>query len=173
MRVAPTFIRFGSFEIEKDLNERGSLVPKLWDYCQKYFESKEYLKEIILKTARLVALWQSYGFCHGVLNTDNMSIIGVTIDYGHFAFMEYFNRRHICNHSDDKGRYSYENQPGICKWNLIKLCEALDCVIDQKESKELVENLYSKEYENYYFSIMLKKLGLKEIDSNIAECNQI
>ena len=62
-----------------------------------------------MRTAKLVALWQSYGFCHGVLNTDNMSILGLTIDYGPFGFMEYFDKNYICNHSDNEGRYSYTN----------------------------------------------------------------
>lgn len=72
-----------------------------------------------------MALWQTVGFCHGVLNTDNMSILGITLDYGPFGFMEYFNRDHICNTSDDSGRYSYANQPAMCRWNCSKLLEAL------------------------------------------------
>ena len=66
-------------------------------------------EEIVRRTARLVSDWQCCGFVHGVLNTDNMSILGLTIDYGPFGFMEYFNKKHICNHSDSDGRYSYQN----------------------------------------------------------------
>jgi len=65
-------------------------------------------EEIVMRTIKLAARWQSVGFCHGVLNTDNMSVLGLTIDYGPFGFMDYFNPKHICNHSDDGGRYRYE-----------------------------------------------------------------
>lgn len=85
--------------------------------------------EIIKRTAETVALWQCYGFCHGVLNTDNMSILGLTIDYGPFGFMEYFDKKHICNHSDQEGRYCYQNQPKMCKWNLMRLSAALNVVL--------------------------------------------
>ena len=85
-----------------------------------------FLKEVVMRTAKLVAKWQAYGFCHGVLNTDNMSILGITIDYGPFAFMEHYNPKFICNYSDKEGRYRYEAQPEICLFNLIKLLESLD-----------------------------------------------
>lgn len=85
-----------------------------------------FLKEIVMRTAKLVAKWQAYGFCHGVLNTDNMSILGITIDYGPFAFMEHYNPKFICNYSDKEGRYRYEAQPEICLFNLKKLLESLD-----------------------------------------------
>jgi uncharacterized protein YdiU (UPF0061 family) len=85
-------------------SEIDKAYPKTED---KYLQ---YYKEITTKTAKLVAKWQSVGFCHGVLNTDNMSVLGLTIDYGPFGFMEHFDPRFICNHSDrDKGRYTYEN----------------------------------------------------------------
>ncbi len=78
-------------------------------------------EEIVSRTAKTVALWQCYGFCHGVLNTDNISILGLTIDYGPYAFMEHFDPAYICNHSDHEGRYRYEAQPEICHWNLEML----------------------------------------------------
>lgn len=68
-----------------------------------------FFEEVVKRTVKLVALWQCYGFCHGVLNTDNMSILGLTIDYGPYAFMEHFKPSFICNFSDTDGRYSYEN----------------------------------------------------------------
>jgi uncharacterized protein YdiU (UPF0061 family) len=74
-------------------------------------------KEIATRTARLVGLWQSYGFCHGVLNTDNMSIVGLTIDYGPFAFMPFYDTEFVCNLSDEDGRYSYGAQPAMVLWN--------------------------------------------------------
>lgn len=160
LRMAPTFIRFGSFEVELEQNPKGSLVPQLWKYTERFFETQDRFREIVFKTAKLVALWQCYGFCHGVLNTDNMSLIGLTIDYGPFAFIDYFNKSHICNHSDDQGRYSYENQPGICRWNLLRLCEALESVIDKEKAKDIVNKEYGEEYNRQYYSTMLKRLGL-------------
>ena len=65
-------------------------------------------EELVKSTAKMVAMWQCYGFCHGVLNTDNMSVLGLTIDYGPYGFMEHFDPKHICNHSDEHGRYRYE-----------------------------------------------------------------
>jgi uncharacterized protein YdiU (UPF0061 family) len=131
-RIAPSFFRFGSFEIFKDYDtltghqgpsvglEKEMLAPML-DYIAKYhFKDlwEEYnnnkkelyanmLKLIVIRTAVLAAYWQSYGFCHGVLNTDNMSILGLTIDFGPFGFLEFFDPAFICNHSDRNGRYSY------------------------------------------------------------------
>ena len=74
----------------------------------------------------MVAKWQVYGFVHGVMNTDNMSILGLTIDYGPYAFMDRFNSLHISNESDNQGRYCYKNQPSTCKYNLKKLAEAIE-----------------------------------------------
>jgi len=94
----------------------------------------------VRETAKMVALWQCYGFCHGVLNTDNLSVLGVTIDYGPYAWMEHFDPEFICNHSDkDRGRYKYKSQPSICKWNLIKLAEALHPVLPIELSSSYIE----------------------------------
>lgn len=88
---------------------------KCEDAAQSHAEMLDILTQ---RTAKMVALWQTIGFCHGVLNSDNMSIVGVTIDYGPYGFMEHFDPKHICNHSDNEGRYRFEAQPGICSWNL-------------------------------------------------------
>jgi uncharacterized protein YdiU (UPF0061 family) len=145
-RISPSFIRFGSFEIFKTTDpltgRRGpsvghhDLYLKLLDYVVKSYyphvysddimeSARAFFREICVRTARLVALWQCVGFCHGVLNTDNMSIVGVTIDYGPYGFLDRYDPSHICNRSDDRGRYAYDQQPSICKWNLKKLSEAL------------------------------------------------
>lgn len=103
----------------------------------------------------MVALWQCYGFCHGVLNTDNLSILGLTIDYGPYAFMEHFKPDFICNYSDKEGRYSYENQPAMVKWDLLRLAEALDPYVDQKASHEYIE----KEFDTLFSSTYLVTMG--------------
>lgn len=136
LRVAPNFIRFGSFEIFKEEDSetgregpsvglKNQMMPKLLDYLwdtqfSKRFQnhivarrSEKYkliFQEIVKTTAETIALWQCYGFCHGVLNTDNMSVLGLTIDFGPFAWMEHFDPNFICNHSDKgRGRYRFNS----------------------------------------------------------------
>lgn len=122
---------------------------------EKYLEM---YKLIVKLTAELVAYWQAYGFCHGVLNTDNMSILGLTIDYGPFGWMDYFNYDHICNHSDESGRYSYRNQPEICKWNLLKLAEAFKPIVDFTKMKSYLYEEYDEIYKKTYYSKMRQRV---------------
>lgn len=192
LRIAPTFIRFGSFEIfkkpdgltgrrgpsagQKDILVRlleyviETFYPKIQDAHRDDTEERylAFYKEVVLRTARLVADWQCVGFCHGVLNTDNMSIMGLTIDYGPFGFMDNFNSDFVCNASDDMARYSYKEQPEICKWNLLKLAEAIGDALPVSKSKALLENMYDKEFTECYLSKMRKKLGIihKEVPTD-------
>lgn len=92
-------IKYHFPEIKK-MQENGAINEEC--YIELY-------KEVVNRTAKLAALWQCYGFCHGVLNTDNLSILGLTIDFGPFGWIEHFDKGHVCNHSDTSGRYSYEN----------------------------------------------------------------
>ena len=119
-------------------------------------------EELVKKTAEMAALWQCVGFCHGVLNTDNMSMLGLTIDYGPYAFLENYDPNFICNHSDNEGRYSYKNQPEMCKWNLLKLAEALDPLLPKKDSKDYVNVNYDAYFNDCYRERMVQKLGLKD-----------
>lgn len=138
---------------------------------QKMYQ--EFFKQITLRTARLVASWQCIGFCHGVLNTDNMSIIGVTIDYGPYGFLDRYDPDHICNASDDGGRYSYSKQPVVCKWNLAKLAEALNPLVKFDDSMKILDENYDSEFKMAFESRMRKKIGLiKKLDSN-QESNQV
>ncbi|XP_072020102.1 protein adenylyltransferase SelO, mitochondrial-like [Amphiura filiformis] len=186
LRIAPTFIRFGSFEIFKPLDPmsgrqgpsvgRKDILDKMLDYTIKTFYPKVYedhpedtgarnlafYKEVMRLTAMLVAEWQCVGFCHGVLNTDNMSIAGATIDYGPFGFMDAYNPDHICNTSDDGGRYSYKKQPEICRWNLGKLAEAISMSLPEQEAKAELP-LYDECYQRHYMEKMRKKLGLLRV----------
>jgi uncharacterized protein YdiU (UPF0061 family) len=132
-RVAPSFVRFGHFEHFYS-NDRVDDLKKLADHVIERFypQCREaddpymaLLAEATRRTADLMADWQAVGFCHGVMNTDNMSILGLTIDYGPFGFMDGFNAHHICNHSDTQGRYSYSRQPQVGYWNLFCLAQAL------------------------------------------------
>lgn len=120
----------------------------------------EFYKEVTKRTAELVAKWQSVGFVHGVLNTDNMSILGLTIDYGPFEFIDHFTRNHISNHSDKGGRYSYSEQPNVCKWNLEKLAEALNPFINKDKSKGYLNKSYENIFLNEYLRLFRNKLGI-------------
>lgn len=107
-----------------------------------------------------MAEWQAVGWVHGVLNTDNMSIMGLTIDYGPYAFIEAFDEDFTPNGSDGSARYAYSKQPDICEWNLLKLAEAVDPIIPLAEGKAVISSLYKKEYERVYYEKMICKLGL-------------
>ncbi len=141
-RVAPSFLRFGHFEHFFHGNQHDALkqladhavdahFPELRDAANPY---QAMLDEVVTRTARLIAQWQTVGFCHGVMNTDNMSLLGLTIDYGPFGFLDGFDAGHICNHSDHSGRYSYANQPEIGLFNLHCLAQALLPLLDREEA---------------------------------------
>lgn len=132
-RFAPSFVRFGHFEHFWSTGQHDALrtladhviarfYPTLHETDNPYLGL---LAAVTLRTAELMAQWQAVGFCHGVMNTDNMSILGLTIDYGPFGFLDGFEAKHICNHTDSGGRYSYQNQPQIGYWNLFCLAQAL------------------------------------------------
>jgi uncharacterized protein YdiU (UPF0061 family) len=134
-RVAPSFLRFGHFEHFTHTAQDMQALRHLTDAAiERYFPGVAgpvaLLEEVARRTARLVAQWQLVGFCHGVMNTDNMSLLGLTIDYGPFGFLDAFDPHHICNHSDDQGRYSYARQPAIAFWNLHALAQAMMPLVD-------------------------------------------
>jgi uncharacterized protein YdiU (UPF0061 family) len=118
------------------------------------------LESVARRTARLVAQWQGVGFCHGVLNTDNMSILGLTIDYGPYGFMDGFSTGHICNHSDEHGRYAYDMQPQIGHWNLYALGQALVPLTDDVEATKAAIDTYLGEYQRAIDAVFRAKLGL-------------
>ncbi|KAF9407819.1 hypothetical protein BGZ94_002551 [Podila epigama] len=101
--------------------------------------------EVARRTAIMVSGWQAIGFCHGVMNTDNMSILGLTIDYGPFAFLDKYDPTWICNHSDTEGRYAFQEQPGICLWNLGRLALTLENLIGAQEQVDDLEWMSQQE----------------------------
>ena len=128
---------------------------------------REFLAANVRSTAKLVAQWQGFGFVHGVLNTDNMSVMGVTIDYGPFAFMEAFDPDFTPNGSDGSGRYAYEAQPEMVKWNLGKLGEALAPLLPEADARAAVaefDSLFTEAYQ----SIMFQKIGLNRRSSSLG-----
>ncbi len=168
-RLAKSHIRFGHFEHFHYRKEYEN-VKILADYCIENYHTdikkedyNSWFFEIVKSTAELIAKWQAIGFCHGVLNTDNMSIIGITLDYGPFGFLDNFDPYYICNHSDHSGRYSYDQQPGIGLWNLNALLNALSSIIDIQEARNVLAQYESIFVESYYKE-MYKKLALDETD---------
>ncbi len=162
-RVFPTNLRFGHFEMcfhyEKD-EELKALIQ----YAQKTFfpdcTVEEMLREVVKRTATLIAHWQNVGFCHGVMNTDNMSLLGLTIDYGPYGFMEDTVLNYVCNHSDHRGRYAYNQQPSIGMWNLERLMVCFMKEVPKEKLQEIL-NEYPGYFEAEYLKLSRKKLGLK------------
>lgn len=139
-RVSPSFVRFGHFEhfyandrVDALRTLADHVIDRFYPHCREADDPYlALLAEAVLSTASLVAQWQAVGFCHGVMNTDNMSVLGLTIDYGPFGFMDGFDAGHICNHSDSQGRYAYRMQPQIAYWNLFCLAQALLPIIGER-----------------------------------------
>ena len=169
-RTAPSFIRFGHFEhfsyndMHVELKALADFVinsfyPACRDALNPYAALLEAVSE---RTAHLMAAWQSVGFCHGVMNTDNMSILGLTIDYGPFQFLDAFDPTHVCNHSDNQGRYAYNKQPNIAYWNLFCLGQALLPLIGEQEHALAALEPYKAIFPDGLERKMLSKLGLTE-----------
>ncbi|MFC5523416.1 protein adenylyltransferase SelO [Polaromonas jejuensis] len=169
-RTAPSFIRFGHFEHFCYSNQHAQL-KRLADYVIDRFypacrEAKQpyaaLLEAVSERTAHLMAAWQAVGFCHGVMNTDNMSILGLTIDYGPFQFLDAFDPGHICNHSDTQGRYAYNKQPNIAYWNLFCLGQALLPLIEDQELALAALEPYKTIFPAALEAKMHAKLGLPD-----------
>jgi uncharacterized protein YdiU (UPF0061 family) len=170
-RMAPTFVRFGSFEHWHYSNKQDELrlladyVIKNWypEFTGAANPYKELLAEVTRRTARMIAGWQAVGFMHGVMNTDNMSILGLTLDYGPFGFMEAFDANHICNHTDQGGRYSYANQVPVGHWNCYALGNALLPLIGTPEDTEEALDQYRPAFGARLDELLHAKLGLLDV----------
>lgn len=184
-RVAPSFVRFGTFQLPVSRGpEEMGLVKQAGDYVIRhhYPEIEEqhkggggkyvaWLREVSLRTARLAAAWQCVGFVHGVLNTDNMSILGVTIDYGPFGFLDKFDPYWSPNLTDIQSgrRYCYRNQPEVCQWNCMQLANSLLAAdLVGKEEAEGVLKEFAEVLLSEYNSRMAAKMGLQEYDKALA-----
>ncbi len=173
-RVAPSFIRFGHFE-HYFYNDKPQQLRALAEFVMTHHYPEcltasnpfaALLQAIVARSAQLVAKWQAVGFCHGVLNTDNMSILGLTIDYGPFGFLDQFDPAHICNHSDHSGRYSYQNQPSIVQWNCYALGQAFVSLIGSVDQTKQVLSTFKAEFETAMKSLWQRKLGLTQRQAN-------
>jgi len=169
LRMAPSHVRFGSFEVffyRRQYEYLKLLADYVIDHHYPHVREAEnpyarLLHEVAMRTGHLVAQWQAVGWAHGVLNTDNVSILGLTMDYGPYGFMERYDPTFICNHSDHQGRYSFQHQPDIGYWNIRALGQALSTLIDE-ESLKMAPQLYEQAMLEKYAELMRAKLGLAE-----------
>jgi uncharacterized protein YdiU (UPF0061 family) len=167
-RVSPTFVRFGSFEHwwNNPENMRVLLdycVAKFYPECQDAGSPRDvalaFLRHVVERSARLVADWQTVGFCHGVMNTDNMSILGLTMDYGPYGFMDGFQIDYVCNHSDVQGRYAWNAQPSIMHWNLYRLASSLAVLNIDEDALHAELQRFESEFVAAYRDNLLRKFG--------------
>lgn len=176
LRMAPSHVRFGSFEVFY-YRQQFDWLKQLADYliAHDFPELAEaanpyvaLLREVVARTARLMAQWQLVGFAHGVMNTDNMSMLGLTLDYGPFGFLDAYEPGFICNHSDHRGRYAFDQQPSVGLWNLTCLAQAMLPLIDADngEAAAAIAQDVLAEYQpllvRAYADGMRAKLGLRE-----------
>jgi len=174
-RTAKTHIRFGNFEYFH-YNNKPEHVKVLADFCidnyPAYFSRtkniyEEFFRSVVRQTAIMIAQWQACGFNHGVMNTDNMSILGETFDYGPYGFMEDYLPTYVCNHSDHQGRYAFKNQPYIGLWNCSALGHALSSLISEEAQGEILQT-YEEIFQSTLAKLFREKLGLKQDQSEDA-----
>ena len=167
MRLAESHVRFGHFE-HFYYRRESEKVQQLADYVIRHHwpelvdDADKYVlwfRDVVTRTATLIASWQTVGFAHGVMNTDNMSILGLTMDYGPYGFLDDFKPDFICNHSDYQGRYSFENQPAVGLWNLQRLAQSLSPFIAVDALNAALDG-YQHALLTVYGRRMRDKLGL-------------
>lgn len=173
MRLAQSHMRFGHFEhfyyrrdIEKVQLLADFAIRHYWPHLQE--EQDKYaiwFRDVVARTASLIAGWQTVGFAHGVMNTDNMSIMGLTLDYGPFGFLDDYNPQFICNHSDHQGRYSFDNQPAVALWNLQRLAQTLSPFIAVNALNDALDS-YQQVLLAVYGKRMRQKLGFYTEQNN-------
>jgi len=167
IRLAESHIRFGHFEycFFSQPEQLGPLLEyTLYHHFPDFRDlrdgAEQMFAEVVRRSAELIAKWQAYGFCHGVMNTDNMSILGITLDYGPYAFLDDYEPGHICNHSDYAGRYAFDQQPGIGLWNLQRLAHSLSGHIPAERLR-----IHLEQYETWLLAefsrLMRARFGLQ------------
>lgn len=167
IRISQSHIRFGHFEYFHH-SQQPEKLQALFDFCFEHHFShlknhrnkyQALLTQVVLDTAHLIAKWQVYGFNHGVMNTDNMSIHGITFDYGPYAFLDDFQSDYICNHTDQNGRYAFEQQPGVGLWNLNAFAHAFTYYLTVEEIVAALEQ-FEPTLQAHFETLMAKRLGL-------------
>ena len=182
-RVSPSFVRFGHFEHfsyqgesqqDRSHHDPHGALRQLADFVIEHHypacraAAQPYvamLEQIALRTAEMMADWQAVGFCHGVMNTDNMSVLGLTIDYGPFGFLDRFDPGHICNHSDDQGRYAWARQPNAAFWNVHALARALLPLIEDPDLALFTIESYKAAFAGAMLARWSAKIGLTSAEA--------
>lgn len=173
LRVSRCHIRFGHFEHFYYRRMHDDL-KRLADYCiERYFpdqagEDQPYLAmftRVVESTAALVAKWQAYGFVHGVLNTDNMSLLGETFDYGPYTFLDQYRPDYVSNQNDHQGRYQFRGQPGVVLWNLACLGQALLPLVGREDLEAQLQR-FTALYEAFELARYRDRLGLAQIEGD-------
>lgn len=178
VRWSHTHIRFGTFE-RLDYLGRPDLMRQLLDHAISTYYSHlkdqpaaerdaQFFAELVARVASLVAQWMSAGFCHAVLNTDNMSIVGESFDYGPYAFIPEYDPKFTAAYFDYSGRYSYGNQPVVCRWNLQMLAKVLSSIVDRADLEAGLAP-FESHYQTAYRQRMLQKLGFELLPLELAE----
>ncbi|MBE9079124.1 YdiU family protein [Romeria aff. gracilis LEGE 07310] len=178
VRWSHTHIRFGTFE-RLDYLGRPDLMRQLLDHAiSTYYphlkdqpaaeRDAQFFAELVARVASLVAQWMSAGFCHAVLNTDNMSIVGESFDYGPYAFIPEYDPKFTAAYFDYSGRYSYGNQPAVCRWNLQMLAKVLSSIVDRADLEAGLAP-FESHYQTAYRQRMLQKLGFELLPLELAE----
>lgn len=180
-RVAPSFLRLGNFQLAAFRQDR-ELLKATADYAIDYHfpefkdlpEDKEneggkytaFVNEVAKRNAKMVAKWQGIGFVHGVMNTDNFSILGLTLDYGPYGFLDAYDPNYTPNTTDIPGRrYKFEAQPTIAHWNILMFAKAMVSLCGNDRMQNVVKN-YESIYDEEYYSVMSAKLGLSSITTD-------
>ncbi len=171
-RVAPSFLRFGNFELLAS-RQNLTLLQRLIDYSIEtefphlgkpcYDTYVKWFSQICSSTAEMIVHWMRVGFVHGVMNTDNMSILGLTIDYGPYGWLEGFDTKWTPNTTDAQGkRYCFGNQPHIAQWNLVQLANAIFPIVKQVEPLQMGLATYSQTFEEGWNNMVAQKIGLQK-----------
>ncbi len=178
VRVARSHVRFGSFQLFAS-RQQFAEVQQLADYVIEHHFPEflalpaedryaAWFREVVDRTARLMAAWTAVGFNHGVMNSDNMSILGITLDYGPFAWFDDYDPAFICNHSDSSGRYAFDQQPRVGLWNCARLGEALLSLVPEEAAVAALES-YRDTFELAVDGLIRAKLGLaRRLDGDAA-----
>jgi uncharacterized protein YdiU (UPF0061 family) len=186
-RTALSFLRFGHLEHFAHHGDHEALRTLVDALVERYFPELDglvgnqriarLLGKVAQRTATLMAQWQSVGFCHGVMNTDNMSLIGLTLDYGPFQFLDAYIPTHICNHSDSGGRYAFNQQPQMAYWNLHALAQALAPLMGNstQAAEQLQQALapYPNLFSTHYTLLLTNKLGLAAANTHPEDADLI
>ncbi|WP_110655023.1 protein adenylyltransferase SelO [Salinicola halimionae] len=179
LRLAESHVRFGHFEWlyhqqrVEDLERlmRHVIDRHRPDLAQEASPLEALFQDVVTRTAELIARWQAYGFVHAVMNTDNMSILGLTLDYGPYAFMDRFESNLTPNHTDATGRYAFDQQPGVGLWNLTVLGQSLTPLIEVDRLREILDS-YEPTLQAAYAILMRGRLGLETEQESDGELIQ-